>query len=57
MKLSNKMNVLLSDEERDQISEFRWSKRIRSVNEAVRLLISSGLEAEKKKADAEIASA
>lgn len=46
MKRERRLPVLLSDEELEQVLEYRWRNRIASQQEAARRLIAKGLEAE-----------
>lgn len=42
----HRLPILLSEQEIDAISEFRWRNRVPSQTEAVRQLIAKGLQAE-----------
>lgn len=44
--------LLLTDQEAEAVSEYRWNNRIPSQTEAVRQLIAKGLEAEAKEGEA-----
>ncbi len=46
----NRLTVLLSDDELNKVSEYRWNKRVPSQVEAARQLIEKGLENEKAEA-------
>lgn len=43
----NRLTILLSDEELQEVSEYRWKKRVPSQVEAARQLIDMGLKNEK----------
>lgn len=47
MKRENRQPVLMSDEELEEVQDYRWRKRIKSQQEAMRVLIRKGLAAEK----------
>lgn len=52
MKRENRVPVLLNDQELEVVQDYRWRHRIKSQQEAVRILINKGLGAENKEADA-----
>lgn len=52
MKRERRLPVHLSEEEHEQVMEYRWRNRVPSQQEAVRQLIAKGLQAEAKESEA-----